>query len=262
MASVDGRIVPAAEATIPVTDEGLVRGDGVFEVVRLYDGRPFAWEDHLRRMVTSAGNLRLELDIGAVRRNAEALLATADEEDRAGQLRVMVTRGGRVIALLEPLPVHPGAVRLASVTYSPPRILDGVKSLSYAGNMLATRVAQEAGADEALLVTPHGRVLEAPTSTLFYAIGGELRTPPLEEHILDSITRRRLMEAVAVREASVTLDELLVSDEAFLASTTREVQAVAAVDGRELSASPGPRTREAIGAFSAIVAGELAGAEA
>ena len=250
----------AEEAVVPVTDEGLVRGDGVFEVVRLYAGRPFAWEDHLRRLTNSASNLRLEIDINAVRMQAEALVATAEGEYLDGQLRVMVTRGGRIIGLLETLAEHAAAVRLASVTYAPPRILDGVKSLSYAGNMLATRLAKEAGAEEALLVTPHGRVLEAPTSSLFYVIGSELRTPPLSDHILDSITRRRLLAALDVAELPVTLEELLGCEEAFLASTTREVQAIASIDATGLAAAPGPRTREAAEVFSGIVAEELAGA--
>ena len=83
-------------------------------------------------------------------------------------------------------------MRLGIVTYAPTRVLDGVKSLSYAANMLCTRLAQERGFDEALLVTPHGRVLEAPTSTLFWVdADGALCTPPLDEHILASITRDR-----------------------------------------------------------------------
>ena len=81
----------------------------------------------------------------------------------------MLTRGGRRLLLTEPLPATAASdVRLGIVTYAPTRVLDGVKSLSYAANMLCTRLAQERGFDEALLVTPHGRVLEAPTSSLFW----------------------------------------------------------------------------------------------
>ena len=126
--------------------------------------------------------------------------------------------------------------------------------------MLATRLAKEAGADEALLVTPHGRALEAPTSSLFYVAGGQLRTPPLDDHVLDSITRRRLLAAVEVAEVPASLEELLGCEEAFLASTTREVQAIASIDATELPAAPGPRTRECAEIFSGIVAEELAGA--
>ena len=88
-----------------------------------------------------------------------------------------------------------------SVTYSPTRLLDGAKTLSYAANMLAGRLAREQGYDEALLVTPHGRVLEAPTSSIFYVIDGELFTPPLDEHILASITRALVIDVTGRRRA-------------------------------------------------------------
>jgi branched-subunit amino acid aminotransferase/4-amino-4-deoxychorismate lyase len=125
--------------------------------------------------------------------------------------------------------------------------------------MLATRLAQEAGADEALLVTPHGRVLEGPTSALFVSLDGEtLVTPPLTDRVLDSITRRVLLAVVErAREEVVTRDELRRAREAFLASTTREVQAVASVDGEPLPAAPGPLTLAAADAFRARVRDEL-----
>jgi branched-subunit amino acid aminotransferase/4-amino-4-deoxychorismate lyase len=111
--------------------------------------------------------------------------------------------------------------------------------------MLATRLAQERGFDEALLVTPHGRVLEAPTSSIFWAgRDGVLCIPPLEDHILASITRDHLLRLVDVREAPLSKEELLEAEEAFLCSTTREVQPVAAVESREFG-QPGDRTREA-----------------
>ena len=242
LASLDGVVLPAAEAAISVTDEGLLRGDGVFEVLRLYGGRPFGLDEHLERMRGSAANLRLPVDLEAMRAEVDALLGEAAPGDAL--LRLVATRGGRRIALIEGLPEHPPSIKLATVTYAPTRILDGVKSLSYAGNMLSTRLAKEAGADEALLVTPHGRVLEGPTSSFFWARDGVLVTPPLDEHILDSITRRLVLEEMEVREASCTLDDLAAAEEAFLASTVREVQAVSAIDGREI-ALDGPLTARA-----------------
>jgi branched-chain amino acid aminotransferase len=253
LAIVDGRIVPADEATIPVTDTGLLRGDGVFEVIRVYGGRPFAFDDHLRRMANSAKNLRLELDLGAVRAEAEALLAEAGPMD--GAVRFLVTRGGRRVGLVEALPAHDRPLTLASIEYVPPRVLDGVKSLSYAGNMLAGRLAQETGADEALLVTPHGRVLEGTTSSLFASLDGRtLVTPPLSDRVLDSITRRRLLALLPdAREEVITREELRGAREAFLASTTREVQAIARIDADELPQAPGPLTEAAADAFAAHV---------
>src|SRR5436305_4401599 len=224
LASIDGAIMPAAEATIPATDAGLLRGDGVFEVIRVYDGRPFALEEHFARLDRSAANLRLPLDLEAVRADAHRLLAQAGAGPAHEALRIVVTRGGRRVLLTEPLHELPERVRLATITYSPTRVLDGVKSLSYAANMLASRLARERGYDEALLVTPHGRVLEAPTSSIFWIKNAEVLTPPLGEHILASITRRLVLELTGGREYPCTVDELLAADEAFLSSTIREVQ--------------------------------------
>jgi branched-chain amino acid aminotransferase len=108
--------------------------------------------------------------------------------------------------------------------------------------MLASRLARERGYDEALLVTPHGRVLEAPTSSIFWIKGEEVLTPPLGDHILASITRRVVMELTDGRECACTLDDLRAADEAFLSSTVREVQPVAAVDDHTFAAD-GEMTR-------------------
>lgn len=232
LASLDGEIMPAAEATIPATDEGLIRGDGVFEVVRIYDGVPYAFDEHLARLQRSAANIRLPLDLEAVRADAHRLLARAGPGADHELLRIVITRGGRRLLLTERMAFVPERVRLKSIVYSPTRILDGIKSLSYAANMLATRLAQEQGFDEALLVTPHGRVLEAPTSSIFWVAGEELLTPPLDDHILASITRALVIDVAGARERSCTLEDLYGADELFLTSTTREVQPISVLDER------------------------------
>lgn len=249
LASVDGRIGPTAEATVPLRDDGLYRGDGAFEVIRLYGGRTFALGDHLDRLQRSAAAIRLEFDRAALEREIKALLREHGDGD--GQLRLIVTRGGRRIAATEPLPPHAESVRLAIVEYCPTVILDGVKSLSYAANMQATRLAKERGADEAVLVQPDGVVLEPPTSSIFWVSPeGGLRTPALDAGVLESITRDRLVRTLHVEQGAWPVDDLRAAHEAFLASTTREIQAVAAIDGAELQACPGPRTEEATGTFT------------
>jgi branched-chain amino acid aminotransferase len=253
LASVNGTIGPADEMTIPVTDEGLLRGDGVFEVARLYAGRPFAWDEHIARLLRSAANVRLEFDLDAAQAEVAALLERAGAVD--GTVRLVITRGGHRVAVLAPLPDRAPTVTLGTVEYAPTRVLDAVKSLSYAANMLATRLAREDGAEEALLVTPSGRVLEAPTSAFFYVRGGELHTPPLADHVLDSITRRHVLALTGATERSLERAELAGLDEAFLASTTREVQPVVAIDGAPLPA--GPVTAAAADAFGRYVAERL-----
>jgi branched-chain amino acid aminotransferase len=256
LASVDGRITPTAKATIALKDDGLYRGDGAFEVIRLYGGKPFALGDHLDRLERSSAAIQLEFDRAALEREIEGLLAEHGGGD--GQLRLIVTRGGRRIAATEPLPPHAESLRLATVTYSPTVILNGVKSLSYAANMQATRIAESQGADEAVLVQPDGTVLEPPTSSIFWVSPqGGLRTPALEAGVLESITRDRMVRALHVEVGSWPVADLRAAGEAFLASTTREIQAVAAIDGAALAEVPGPRTREAQEAFAGTLDQEL-----
>jgi branched-chain amino acid aminotransferase len=256
LASVDGTVTATAEALVPMKDDGLYRGDGAFEVIRIYAGKPFALDDHLDRLGRSAAAIELEFDRGALESEIDALLAAAGDVD--GQLRLIVTRGGRRIAATEPIPDHGETLSVATVTYCPTVILNGVKSLSYAANMQASRLAKGRGADEAVLVTPAGTVLEPPTSAIFWVTpGGALRTPALSDGVLESITRDRLIKTLDVEEGTWPVEDLRAASEAFLASTTREIQAVAAIDGNELSAAPGPRTREAQQAFAETLGREL-----
>jgi branched-chain amino acid aminotransferase len=256
LASVDGALSPRETARIPITDDGLLRGDGAFEVIRLYRGRPFGLDAHLARLERSAAGIRLPLELDTLRAEIDALLAAAEAAE--AMLRIVLTRGGRRILTVETLPPRPASLRLATITYAPGRVLDGLKTLSYGANMLAGRLARERGADEALLVTPHGRVLEAPTSSLFWVRAGVLLTPPLSDRILDSITRRHVLEALGGVEAVCTLDDLRAADEAFVASTVREIMPVAAIDEFVLPAVPGPVTRAASERLAERVARELA----
>jgi branched-chain amino acid aminotransferase len=244
------------EATLPVTDPGVLRGDGVFEAIRLYAGVPFAVDEHLERLGRSAANARLAVDADALRADLAALLAAARPGDAI--VRLLVTRGGRRVVLLEPPPAHPAAVTLATIPYAPTRVLDGVKTISYGANMLASRLAAERGADEALLVTPHGRVLETPTASFFAVLEGRLVTPPLSEHVLDSITRRRVLAAAGAEEAALTVADLGRASGALLASTTREAQPVARIDDRALDPED-PVVAAAVRATHERIAAELSG---
>jgi branched-chain amino acid aminotransferase len=258
IASVDGSITPTTEAVVPLPDDGVYRGDGAFEVLRLYSGRPFARGEHLDRLERSTAAIEMSFDRPALEAEIDALLAKFGDGD--GLLRLVVTRGGRRIAVTEPLPAHEEALALAAVTCSPTVVLNGVKSLSYAANMQATRLARSQGAAEAILVTPDGTVLEAPTSTLFWVSPqGSLRTTALDAGVLDSITRKRVVAALYVEEGHWPVADLRAASEAFLASTTREVQAVASLDGQAFPEAPGPRTREAAEAFGAALRAELDG---
>jgi branched-chain amino acid aminotransferase len=256
LAIVDGSVLDSMEAVFPLVDDGLWRGDGVFEVIRLYGGRPWALDEHMERMALGARNLRLAFSPARVVADVATLLAQAGPVDAF--LRIAVTRGGRCVGLIEALDDPPESIALATVEHAPSKLMDAIKSFSYAANMLAGRLAREQGADDALFVTPHGRVLESPRASFFYVLGERLHTPPLDGHVLDSITRRHLLGLTDATERITRREDLRAVSEAFLASTVKEVLPVRAIDGRRLADTPGPVTALAASALRDRIAAMLA----
>jgi branched-chain amino acid aminotransferase len=236
----NGALTSAEEVVVAARDEGFLRGDGVFEVIRLYGGRPFALDEHLERMSESASRLRLPFSVADTVRDVSLLLSKAGPFD--GALRLLATRGGFRLAVVEPIHELPASISLATVDYQPSGLMNGVKSLSYAGNMLARRIAVEQGADDALLVRPDGAILEGPTSAFFYVRDRKIFTPPISEGILASITRRHLLAISDAGERSLSITELPLVEEAFLASTLREVHPVHRVADRQLPGGEGEVT--------------------
>ena len=261
IASVDGRISPAADAKISILDEGLIRGDGAFEVMKLYGGHPFRLRAHLDRLARSGAAIELEFDLEALEGEISALLAAKVPPD--GCFRIVITRGGRRLLTAEDLSPFAPSIAIATVELTPSEILAGVKSISYAANMQATRIAVGRDADEAVYVRPDGIVLEAPTSSVFWVDAeGALKTPALSAGILDSITRDVVVGALDVEEGEFTLDSLTGAQEAFLASTNREIQPISSVDGAPLATIGGPACGEARGRLSEAVEAERAAATA
>ena len=254
-ASVDGVLCDVSQATIPLYDDGLLRGDGAFEYLRCYAGRPFALVEHLDRMARTCATLRLPYPRELLEEEIAALLAWAGPVFT--DLRLVLTRGGRRIAFLEPYLGWPPA-RLALVSDAPRLVLDGAKSLSYAGNMVARRVAEERGFGEALLIAPDGRVMEVQQAAFFWVTPqGDLCTPPLSDGVLDSITRRIVMKHLDVTERACRVEDALAAREAFLAGAAREIQAVGVIEGRVFEDPPGPVTRAADAAYRLEVEREL-----
>jgi branched-chain amino acid aminotransferase len=246
-AAVDGVLCDAREATVPLYDDGLLRGDGAFEYLRCYAGRPFTLAEHLDRLARTCATLRLPYERELLESEIAALLGWAGPVFT--DLRIVLTRAGRRIVFLEPY-LDWSPARLAFVTDSPRLVLAGAKSLSYAGNMVAKRVAEERGFGEALLTTSDGRVMEVQQAAFFWVTPqGELCTPPLADGILDSITRRIVMRHLEVAERTCRTEDALGAAEAFLAGAAREVQAVAVVEDRLFDDPPGPVTRLAVAAY-------------
>jgi branched-chain amino acid aminotransferase len=251
--------MPVGDATISIMDDGLIRGDGAFEMMKLYDNRPFALADHLDRLDRSAEGIFLEWDREAFEQEIAALLDANRQHD--GELRLILTRGGRRLAIVEPPHAFEHGLTLSGVEYQPTIVLTGLKTLSYEANMTATRIAKRDGADEALLVGPDGTVMEAPTSTIFWVDGdGALHTPELGAGILASITRERIMRVAPVEESDeYKLQDVLDASEVFIASSLREVQGVASLDGLTYTC-PGPVTKRVAGLLSERIQAELSGA--
>lgn len=245
-AVLDGELMRTGEAMISATDDGLIRGDGAFDAFLVRNGRPFARRAHIDRLQRSCDALALPCPRAEIEQDIDLLLTVAPAGDAV--IRVVLTRGGRRLCRLETrgdADALTRPVRLLPVVYDPSVLLNGVKTLSYAANMLASRRAAAAGYDEALLVRSNGTVLEGPTCSIFWVRDGRLYTPALGTGILGSITRRVILESLSVEEGSYPFEEVVGAHEAFLASTARLAQPIAAIGETALSAAPGQLTLRA-----------------
>jgi branched-chain amino acid aminotransferase len=266
----DGRLVGPDEARVSAFDHGLTVGDGVFETMRVYGGVPFALRRHLDRLARSAAGLGLDLPERSVLERACAEVVAAGGGGDA-RLRLTVTGGPgplgsargpgppTVLATVAPLtPVSPSAaVALAPWPRNERGPLAGLKTTSYAENVVLLAWARRRGAEEAVVADTTGRLCEGTGANVFLAHGGQVRTPALSSGCLAGVTRELVLERTDAEEADLPLDDLATADEAFLTSSTREVQPVGSVDGRLLPAAPGPCTTAAAAAFRALVASDL-----
>jgi branched-chain amino acid aminotransferase len=261
---VNGRLLAdASEPAVTVSDHGLTVGDGVFEAVKVVGGLPFALQLHLDRLVRSAEGLGLAApDLDAVRRGVAAVLAGTSWP--LARLRITYTDGpaplgsGRgqgeptLVVVADELP--PAAPDVAVVTVPWPRnergALAGLKTTSYAENVVALAEAKRRGATEAVFANLAGHLCEGTGSNVFYVVDGELRTPTLASGCLAGVTRALVLEWFGGVEVDEPLDVAARADEIFLASTTRDVQPVSRWDERVLDV-PGPVTRAAQEAWSA-----------
>ncbi|NEE02418.1 aminotransferase class IV [Phytoactinopolyspora halotolerans] len=265
---VNGELVPASEARVNVLDHGLTVGDGVFETLKVVHGVPFALQRHLDRLGRSASGMGLpEPDDELIRKAVGDVLAELGAPPLA-RMRITYTGGvaplgsGRGDAaptvIIACTPVEPYAPTTAVATVPWRRnergATTGLKSTSYAENVIALARANELGASEALVANTRDRLCEGTGSNVFVVVGGRLLTPPLESGCLAGITRQLVLEWTDAEEADLGLEVLDEAEEIFLTSSVRDVQAVHAVihdDGRrrELTA-PGPVTIRAAAEFA------------
>jgi branched-chain amino acid aminotransferase len=282
--SIDGAILTPERATVSVYDRGFLYGDAVFEVLRTYDGRPFALDEHLARLRRSAERvfILLPVDDATLGREVETALAAA-HDGAAGEsyVRVVVTRGSGPLSLDPDTAAHPLRVILVEPVVPPPRdayirgiavvsvstrravddtSASGAKVTNYLANLLALREARGRGAQEALILDGRGHVVEGASSNVFIVTAGRVTTPPESAGILAGITRAHVLAAarelgVPVEERELPSDEIHRADEVFVTSSIRELLSVVRVDDRTIGAGvPGPvaralhrRFRESVG---------------
>lgn len=270
----NGDLTPASVAWVPALDHGVTVGDGVFETCKVVDGTPFALTRHLRRLRRSASVLRLDAPGDAELREiiSETIAAATEAGTDVGRLRITVTAGpgplgsGRddvpatVVVAAGPRDEWAPTTDVVTVpwTRNERSAIAGAKTTSYAENVVALARAREQGATEAILANTAGALCEGTGSNVFLAVDGRLCTPSLATGCLAGITRELVVESVDVVERDeLTLDDLRSADEAFLTSSTRDVQPIAHVDGVALAAAPGPHTLAAQAAFRGVEARTL-----
>jgi len=259
----DGKLQDAEDARVSVFDHGLTVGDGVFETLKATHGQAFAVTRHLDRLAVSARGLGLpEPDLDEVRRACDAVL----EADPLpyGRLRITYTGGvsplGSDRGTTGPTLVVAlgGAKRRADSTaaVTVPWVrnergaLAGLKTTSYAENVMALARAHAQDATEAIFANTVGQLCEGTGSNVFVVLDGALHTPPLAAGCLAGITRALTAEWTGAQETELPLDVLERADEIFLTSTLRDVQAVDRLDGRTLPGAPGPVTAKAMRVFA------------
>lgn len=263
----NGTFVDKADACVSVYDHGLLYGDGVFEGIRVYNGRVFKLKEHIERLYDSAKSLRITIPM-TKRQFAEAILKTVHlNEMFNGYLRPIVTRGegslgldprsckrANVIIIADSIALYPPEyyekgleiITCSTIRNHPNALNPRIKSLNYLNNVLARMEASLADCQEALMLNHLGEVAECSGDNVFIVKNGTLKTPPVNAGILDGITRSALIdcaraEHVDVLETPLTKHDVYTADECFLTGTAAEVVAVVKCDGRVIGRGvPGP----------------------
>ncbi len=267
---VNGKLVPERDAKVSVFDHGLLYGDGVFEGIRVYNGRVFALEEHIDRLISSAKAIALKIPM-----SRKALMEAVAQTCKAnkcydGYVRLVVTRGvgtlglnpflckkAQVIIIAADIQLYPQklydngleVITVPTVRNHPEAVSPNIKSLNYLNNILAKIEAINSGVMEAIMMNVHGYVAEATGDNVFIIKGKELITPPTHSGILEGITRNTVMKlapevGLTVREQVMTRYDIYTADEVFLTGTAAEVIGVVAIDRRKIGrGKPGKFTR-------------------
>ena len=273
---IDGQLFDKADAKVSVYDHGFLYGDGVFEGIRVYSGKIFECDAHIRRLFDSAKAIRLQIPF-----SSEQLCEAMERTFKANNftdcyIRLIVTRGvgnlgvdpkkctnPSVIIITDTIHVYPPemyehgiAVITASVIRNHPNALSPrIKSLNYLNNILARIEANDAGVPEAVMLNHEGNVAECTADNIFIVSGEQVQTPTTSDGVLEGVTRKVMLElcgrfGIRCAERTLQRHDLYVADECFVTGTGAEVMPVTKIDGRTIgSGRPGPITRRLIEAF-------------
>ncbi|MEO6028455.1 MAG: branched-chain-amino-acid transaminase [Candidatus Binatia bacterium] len=283
LVSIDGQLVPRAEARVSVFDHGLLYGDGVFEGIRIYERRIFRLDAHLARLEASAHAIGLAIPMDRATLAAAVVATVRANEQANGYIRLVVTRGEgplgldpstcanpSVIIIVAGLAIYPAEhyasgirVVTAATRQVPAASVDPrIKSLNYLKNVLARMEATQAGASEALMLNPEGFVAECTADNVFAVSGRRILTPPATDGALDGITGAVIRELALAAgyewdERRLARYDLFIADECFLTGTGAEIVPMVSLDGRRIgNGEPGPVTRELSTAFRTLAACE------
>ncbi|HUR07319.1 MAG TPA: aminotransferase class IV [Nonomuraea sp.] len=268
---VNGELLDPAAATVSVFDHGLMVGDGVFETIKIVHGESFALTRHLDRLALSARRMDLpEPDLEAIADGIGKCLAAAPDWP-LGRIRVTYTsgpgplgsdrgdQGTTSIVIVDEQKPFPGTANVTVVPWPRNELgaLSGVKSTSYGDNAKALAYAKARGGGEAIFGDLAGNLCEGTGSNIFIVRDGRLLTPTLESGCLAGVTRALVLEWCGGEETDVPLSALYTAEEAFLTSTTRDIQPIKLVDETELPVAPGPITAKAMRIFAEHAAAGL-----
>ena len=266
---VNGQLVDRFTPTISAVDHAIVVGDGVFETLQVAGGTPFALTRHLARLRFSSDGLGLlPPDDDQVR---QAVASVLDADPQAGLVRITWSSGagplgssrgdgpGTLIVATQKTNVWEASTRvhLCPWTRNEHGALVGLKTTSYAENVLALDAAHQRQCSEALFLNTAGLLCEGTGTNLFVVVDDQLVTPPLSSGCLAGITRALVLEVTDAQEGDLHPDDLAQASEAFLTSSTRDVQAISRIDDLALPQAPGPQTQAAAVAFAEVLTNRL-----
>jgi branched-chain amino acid aminotransferase len=280
---VNGRMLPKSQAMVSVYDHGLLYGDGVFEGIRIYQGKIFKCQQHIDRLYHCAEQISLKIHI--TKEEMEAIQRECIEVNgiKEGYIRLVVTRGYGTLGLDPRRCPVPGIICIADqiALYKPefyetgmkvvlakrpktpiPCLDPRIKSLNYLNNILAKVEAIEQGCDEAIMLNTEGYVVECTGDNIFIIKNGKVYTPPVDDGMLNGITRRFVLDTLCPKlgiqavESSLRIEEVLKADEVFLTGTAAEIIAVNQIDDTKIgSGGEGAITKKLRKLFREIVTG-------